>query len=221
MSTETLGVALDIALIVLLAAAFVYGFMLNRRISSLHQSRKELASLFHNFDNTILKAQKSVQELKQASLDASKNLQVQIDEANVLLNDLSYINDRAAGIADKLEYKIQANRGLERDASPMRPEVQQHASKPAQKSVTANHQVPEKKSTGMTNASTLEMLLERINNRIDNNSQAKHQEAERTTSKHSYATPERKQPSAEGISERDRTRAENVLRALSLRQKVS
>ena len=63
MSSETLGIIFDSALIVMLSAALIYGFVLNRKINSLHQSRKELGKLFMQFDGTIIKAQKSLNNI--------------------------------------------------------------------------------------------------------------------------------------------------------------
>ena len=58
---------LDIIVITLLLVAIIYGAMLNRKISILQQSKKELANLFKSFDETILKAQIGIDDLKKVS----------------------------------------------------------------------------------------------------------------------------------------------------------
>ncbi len=213
MSSEFLGIALDVALIAMLSAALVYGFVLNRKINSLHQSRRELAQLFLQFDSTIIKAQKSVADLKEVANDTSRQLQVRIDDAGVLVNDLSYINDRASGLANKLESYIQ--QGRNKEFTPMT--VDQKTNRiperklPELRTASQAMALPEKGS--LSSVSTLETLLNKINQRIDRK-KAPEAAPEPTRA----ANPMQSRPSKESL---EKTRAENMLKALGLNQSIS
>ena len=78
---------LDFIVISLLVVAIVYGTILNRKISLLQQSKQELANLFKSFDDTILKAQIGIDELKDVSNEASELLNKKMDKANLLLKE--------------------------------------------------------------------------------------------------------------------------------------
>lgn len=105
---------LNVVVIVLLIAVMMYGFALNRRISTIQNSKKDLAKLFKTFDVTIYKAQTSVEELKQASNEAANGLQKAIDRALILYDDLSYMNERAEKTATKIEKIVVASRPLDK-----------------------------------------------------------------------------------------------------------
>lgn len=97
---------LNFIVIFLLITAIIYGFILNRRISLIHDSKKELANLFKSFDNTILKAQTSVRDLKKVSTDISDNLQKKIDNAAIVTDDLAFLSEKAAEITSIMEKKV-------------------------------------------------------------------------------------------------------------------
>ena len=94
---------LNIIVIVLLTLAIIYGFILYRRISLIQESKKELANLFKSFDNTILKAQKSIEELKSVSGEISGGLQTKIDKAAIMIDDLEFLSEKATKVAKNLE----------------------------------------------------------------------------------------------------------------------
>ncbi len=100
---------LDFIVITLLVIAIVYGFMLNKKINLIHESKKELANLFKSFDNTILKAQNSVKDLKLASKDVQSELQKKIDKALLLADDLQFLSEKSIEAARRFEKMIMAS----------------------------------------------------------------------------------------------------------------
>lgn len=178
MNSETLGVILDAALIVMLSAALIYGFVLNKKINSLHQSRRELGKLFMQFDSTIIKAQKSVSDLKDAAKETSIELQRQINDAGVLLNDLSYINDRATSLANKLEKQIRDGRSKEFSSPANDEKVKRINERMMPEFRPANQPMALPEKASLKSASTLESLLNKINQRIDTKKQEKTKEAQ-------------------------------------------
>lgn len=212
MSTESLGIVMDVALILMLAAALVYGVVLNRKINSLHQSRRELGKLFMQFDSTIVKAQKSVSDLKDAAKETAKELQAHINNAGILINDLNYINDRATSLANKLEGKIQEGRSHE-----FAPVVTDEKTKRINERRLPEYRPAKQPITGLPEGSlkspsTLESLLTKINQRID-----------RKKENESPAAGQVSKPqvtfSAKDSVQKKRT--ENMMKALGLNQNVS
>ncbi len=97
---------LDFVVIFLLIIAIIYGFILNRRILLIQNSKKELANLFKSFDNTILKAQTSIDDMKKVSSEISGGLQQKIDKAAIIIDDLEFLSEKAVEITVKMENKI-------------------------------------------------------------------------------------------------------------------
>jgi len=100
---------LDFVVISLLVVAIVYGTILNRKISLLQQSKQELANLFKSFDDTILKAQIGIDELKNVSNEASELLNKKMDKAYILIDDLSFLSEKAAKVTNIMDEKVKSN----------------------------------------------------------------------------------------------------------------
>lgn len=97
---------LDIIVISLLLVAIIYGVILNRKISILQQSKAELANLFKSFDETILQAQIGIDDLKKVSEEVSELLNNKMDKAYLLLDDLSFLTEKAAKVTQVMEDKV-------------------------------------------------------------------------------------------------------------------
>ena len=97
---------LDIIVISLLLVAIIYGAILNRKISILQQSKQELANLFKSFDETILKAQIGIDDLKKVSEEVSELLNNKMDKAYILLDDLSFLSEKAAKVTQLMDDKV-------------------------------------------------------------------------------------------------------------------
>lgn len=94
---------LDAGIIILLVIAMIYGYRLNRRISVIQNSKKELGEMFKIFDQTILKAHDSVENLKSVSQQVSTHLQQQIDRGALMIEDISFVAERTEKLLDTLE----------------------------------------------------------------------------------------------------------------------
>lgn len=103
---------LDLIVIFLLVTAIFYGFLLNRKINLIKDSKRELAKLFKSFDDTILKAQQSVDELKHTTDMASNDLQKKIDRAILLIDDLSFVNEKAEKTSTQVLQTIESLKKL-------------------------------------------------------------------------------------------------------------
>ena len=96
-----LTLILNFIIIFLLVVAIMYGFVLNKRVKLIRESGRELSHLFRSFDNTILTAQKSVDELKMVSGEISDSLQKKIDIAALMVDDLQFLNEKTLEITNK------------------------------------------------------------------------------------------------------------------------
>ena len=97
-----LTIALNFIIIFLLVTAIIYGFILNRRINLIRESSRELSNLFRSFDDTILNAQNSVEDLKRVSTIVSDGLQKKIDRAALIIDDLEFLKEKSEKAADSL-----------------------------------------------------------------------------------------------------------------------
>jgi hypothetical protein len=108
-----LTIALNFVIIFLLVTAIIYGFVLNKRINLIRESGKELSHLFRSFDDTILRAQKSVEDLKRISGAISEGLQKKIDKAALQIDELEFLREKASKAADDVSVAIANFKKLE------------------------------------------------------------------------------------------------------------
>lgn len=100
----------NLLLTVLLAFTVGYCWILNRRIRMLQDSGSELAELLKHFDTSTARASESIMALQSASKKIGETIQSRIDKANFLIDDLTFLIDRAGNIADNMEAGIAASR---------------------------------------------------------------------------------------------------------------
>lgn len=102
--------ALNYLIAFLLLLTILFCWKLNRKIVAIHKSKKEMLALLKYFDNAVVRAEESIKQLKHASTSAGKLLQTDIEKAQLLVNDLNFMIERAATTADKLETSIATSR---------------------------------------------------------------------------------------------------------------
>ena len=98
--------ALDVLLLVMIAVCIVYCWILNQRISDLHNSRVEFARMIKEFDAAVVKAEVCISELSSLSIKATDNVREASSEANSITQELKTIFEIGNNIADKLESHI-------------------------------------------------------------------------------------------------------------------
>jgi hypothetical protein len=82
------SLALDIALLVLLAATVFYCWRLDRRLDTLKKGQDGLRDAASEMVDSIARAETAVRGLRAASEDAKRELQARIDEARGLADRL-------------------------------------------------------------------------------------------------------------------------------------
>lgn len=147
---------LDGLVALLLVVCIVYCIKLNKKILALHKNKNDFAKGLKYFDDAILRAETSITELKNVS-NKVVVLQETISKANHVLNDLSFMADRAANLTDKLEMNIKDARML-LSSPAMHVLTKDERYEGLGNSVKLGHQPESEASRAMA----LESLLERI-----------------------------------------------------------
>ena len=101
---------LDLILLLALIVCICYCIMLTRRISQLDANRANLTNMFSKFDESILKANENINSLSQISQTTINNLSELIDKGQVIINDLTIMNDLGNNAASRIETAINTNK---------------------------------------------------------------------------------------------------------------
>ena len=157
------NVILNIFMVGLLAATIAYCVILNRRIQILQDSRSELASLLKQFDESTMRASETIIAMQTASKKIGDNIQMKLDKANYLLDDLSYAIEKGVRLTSQIDASFAVGRAKNKvmsDEAPLQsavelqPEEIPHAEKP-----------PAKPSSAKRNPASIEAILEKVVNR--------------------------------------------------------
>lgn len=112
----TVELAINVVLAGLLTATVGYCWALNRRMKIIQDSRGELAQLLRHFDDSTAKASESIIALQTASKKIGETIQARIDKANYVMDDLTFLLERATKIADSLEAQVSPSRAARKSA---------------------------------------------------------------------------------------------------------
>lgn len=110
MAGTILTIVLDGILVGLLVATIIYCGKLNRRVRVLQDSKGELAQLVQQFNQTTEKASNTIEELKATGKKVVEHMQVKINKANYLADDLTFMIEKGEKIASSLEGDISSAR---------------------------------------------------------------------------------------------------------------
>lgn len=105
-----LELILNIVIIFLLVPTIFYAIKLNSNLNILRNNQKSLARLVESLNEATFKAETSIPKLKNITQSSSTDLKEVVVKAKELKEDLSFINQRADGLADRLEGVIRENR---------------------------------------------------------------------------------------------------------------
>jgi hypothetical protein len=93
------SIILDVLVAVLLAVTIAYAMVLNRRLGGLRRDKTQLELMAGNFTEATLRADESVGRLK----DVGDSLRRNVEKAQALHDDLTFLIDRGEIAADRLE----------------------------------------------------------------------------------------------------------------------
>ena len=108
--------ALEIVLIVLLAATLFYAVRLERALGVLKRDRLVLEELVGTFNASTRQAESGIERLRGAADGAGRQIARQIEAAKALKDDIIFLSDRGERLADRLDGLIRTARPLAADA---------------------------------------------------------------------------------------------------------
>jgi len=101
--TNLLGLVFDGGLAVLLMVTIGYCARLSRRIRQMQDSRGELAGMIARFDQATTRATASLAELQAVSKRITDALQLKIEKANFMADDLAFLIEKSSKLIVQLE----------------------------------------------------------------------------------------------------------------------
>ena len=109
---DSLELLINLTIIALLVPTIIYAYKLNKNLSLLRENQKSLSQLISSLNEATYKAENSIPKLKTVTENSSEGLKEVIDSAKTLKDDLTFINERADNLADRLENVIHAGREI-------------------------------------------------------------------------------------------------------------
>lgn len=125
MSPAVISLLFDGALAVLLIVTIGYCNKLTKKIRQLQDGRSELAEMISRFDKSTERATSSLAELQNVSKKITEALQLKIDKANFLADDLAFLIEKSSKLAGQLEQ-------LQKQRTEVQKEAARHAAAPYQ-----------------------------------------------------------------------------------------
>ena len=112
---DSFELIINLIIIGLLIPTIVFAYRLNKNLSMLRQNQKSLAQLVQSLNEATFKAENSIPKLKSVTEHSSEGLKEVVDSAKTLKDDLTFINERADNLADRLEIMIKDGRSIKEE----------------------------------------------------------------------------------------------------------
>lgn len=153
-----MDLVLNIVISVLLVIIIILFIVFSKRIAVFNSSKKELAKFLEDFQSSIVRAERNINELKAMGDQVDENLKSQIKKARFLANDLSFLTEKGESVANTLDNKISLSRG----ASQGKTSSGSMSSGVKSKSLVNHSATPSKNQMSPTKKQALDSLLKQI-----------------------------------------------------------
>lgn len=114
---DSFELIINLLIIALLIPTIIYAYRLNKNLTILRENQNSLSHLISSLNEATVKAENSIPKLKNVTEQSSQNLKDVVDNAKSLKDDLTFINERADNLADRLETVIHDGRQMKNDMS--------------------------------------------------------------------------------------------------------
>jgi hypothetical protein len=121
----TVALVIDLMLAALMVATIVYAIVLNRRLAAFRRGKDEMMALIADFTEATEKAHRGTEALRGAAEASGQALDGSIREAKALREDLGFLIERGAAVADRL---VHDTRGARQAPPPKGPDADAIAS---------------------------------------------------------------------------------------------
>lgn len=115
---DSIELIINIIIIGLLIPTIIYAYRLNKNLTLLRQNQSSLSKLIQSLNEATYKAENSIPKLKSATQSTSGELKEVVNSAKTLKDDLTFINERADNLADRLENVIHNSRKIKEAPQP-------------------------------------------------------------------------------------------------------
>ena len=85
---------LNLAIITLLVVAIIYAMILNHRLNSFKEGKKEITKTIYAFNQVVQNAETTLSQLQKSTQNIAEQLKIEINKANLLRDDLVLILDK-------------------------------------------------------------------------------------------------------------------------------
>ncbi|MCD8562741.1 MAG: DUF6468 domain-containing protein [Alphaproteobacteria bacterium] len=137
---QTISLVMDVIILVALAVTIYYAVRLSRSLNMFRQYRQEFSNVLGQLSHNIEQANAAILGMKEASRSSGEHLQELVDQARLLADELTLINEASDSLAGRLESLAEKGRKAARGGSDI-----------------ANDEAPEKKAkNGKRNGSSVE-----------------------------------------------------------------
>jgi len=109
--TMSPGLAVELVLLVLLAATIAYCAVLNRKLTRLRGAQDELRDIVDELSATTQNAQAAIQGLRETTDEAEARLADKLHKAKLLTNELSLLVERCGPAAAAVALRTAARAG--------------------------------------------------------------------------------------------------------------
>ena len=103
---------LEVALLLLLAATLFHALRLERALGVLKRDRAVLEELVQGFNDSTRQAESGIERLRSAADGAGRQISRQVEAAQLLRDDLTFLTDRSDRLAERLEAAVRSARML-------------------------------------------------------------------------------------------------------------
>ncbi len=103
-------IVLDGTLVLLLAATLFHAMRLERALGVLKRDRAVLEGLVAGFNDSTRQAEAGVERLRATAEGAGRQIARQVEQAQRLRDDLSFLTERGEGLAERLEGRVRSAR---------------------------------------------------------------------------------------------------------------
>lgn len=114
-----IALALNGVIVVLLVATIAYCMALSRRLRDLRGSHGEFVELIDTFNAATQRAESGLAELRKAGTESGVALDDRIKAARALSDDLAFLVERGAPLADRLASRPASSRKAEAGGKPV------------------------------------------------------------------------------------------------------
>jgi hypothetical protein len=99
-------VAFDALIVVLLLTTIAYAVVLNRKLTALRNAKADMERLLRSLSVSTGQAESGIEALRTHASESGEILQRRIGEARALVNELAFLLEKGAPLADRLSDRL-------------------------------------------------------------------------------------------------------------------